>query len=126
MDKRIRRILFKIISAIVIVPGAVLLALNIPQLYSLDKLYDSKYKDCEKREERIYNQRGHSEMKPYTDAKGNTLYTYEVIVSDYNKKDCVEEASKFKQEEKSSIQFWVILGAVAVIFGIILLFISFI
>ena len=126
MGKRIRQILFKIISVIVIMPGVVLLALNIPQLYSLDKLYDSKYKDCEKREERIYNQRGHSETKPYTDAKGNTLYTYEVIVSDYNKKDCVEEASKFKQEEKSSIQFWVILGAVAVIFGIILLFISFI
>ena len=125
-NKAIRRILFKIISITVILSGVLLLALNIPRYGALDDFYDSKYRSCKARENQIYEQQGHYETVPRKDSNGNTLYHYEELVSDYNKKDCMEEATKLKQDEQSSIQFLVIIGIVATAFGIILLFLSFI
>ncbi len=125
MDKKVRRIIFKVIAGIILLAGALLLVLYIPKLSGLDDLYNDSYDKCEKRENNEYEQQGHKEMVPY-EYDGNTLFHYEKTVSDYEKKDCREEASRIKKEEESSLQFWVIIGVVTIAFGIITLFVSFI
>ena len=120
MEKKIRRILFKIIATIVLVIGIVLLTIFIPQFSSLDGLYNDSYNDCSKREEEESHKIGHYENRSIG------KMSYDEFVSDYQKKDCVEEASKAKNDKESSLRFWVVIGIVTIILGIVILFVSFI